>query len=179
MSIINDALKKVQKNMENPSTPQPSTPETPKSSFYPVGKNTANKDAGKKISSQKTETKPPKTAQLLLTLVIVFIIFVVYQIQTQPDWLKDFNRSGGFSSLLKKAAPAPSKPKPAPVEVYAPGTIVVKGTMNSGDKWVALINGKIYEAGESIEGKTITAITLAGIEIIENNSKRFISVQGK
>lgn len=184
MSIINDALKKVQENMENPASnePSPATPEQPpRASIYPIGRNTAKEAAasGKK-SKEPAQVQKSKTPQLLLMLLITMGAFAAYQIKTNPDLIKKIKRTSiPIPQVIKNIPATTPKPKPAPVEVYEPGEIVVKGTMNSGDKWMALINGKIYEVGETIEGNYITTITLDGIEVTRGDSKKFISVQGK
>ncbi len=50
--------------------------------------------------------------------------------------------------------------------------------MGDGKK-VVLINGDIYEEGQSIEGKTISQITLKEVTIIDNGIKQILPVTPK
>lgn len=190
MSIIDDALRKVQKSMENnnnekqlnsspqPPSPQPTqpgatqqpTPEPIKKTMYTGPKKQDKAEKAKLVN--KTGKKPSKTPQLLLALTVVFVIFIIYYAQKDPNLLNKVKNFRMPAMPAKKAAPVAPK-------VYQPGVIAVQGTMLTDGQWVALINGKIYESGEVIEGKEIIDISLGGIEVTESGGTRFISVQGK
>lgn len=48
--------------------------------------------------------------------------------------------------------------------------LILSGTMMMGDKRVALINNGIYEVGEFVEGKKVTAITLEKVDLLDGEN---------
>ena len=48
--------------------------------------------------------------------------------------------------------------------------------MDRSGKKVALINGNIYEEGQTIFDRTIASITLEGVTVVENGQKRILPV---
>ncbi len=54
--------------------------------------------------------------------------------------------------------------------------IQVEGVLDMGGKKAVLINGNIYEEGQTIYGKAISEITFNSLTIVDNGKKRTISV---
>ncbi len=102
--------------------------------------------------------------KLVLTLVSLFLVgtgvlFGVFlyllddSSQITPNVIQpQFSKTG--------VAPVPTEENP----------LILSGTMMMGDKRVALINNGIYEVGEFVEGKKVTAIALEKVELLDGEN---------
>lgn len=158
MSIIHDALKKVQDQTPSPA-PSPS--------------NTAEKNNGP--SSQQIPV------WLILTLIAVIVFIFSLTITKTPP--KTFPTDSVASQSSPKAISSPTTPSPNTIESKPQTTAIpsenllrVEGVMDMGTKKVALINGNIYETGQTVQGKTITNITLEHIITMDNGVEQTLLV---
>jgi MSHA biogenesis protein MshK len=191
MSIINDALKKVHLNLEKkqplpaqlpkqqpspsparplkspwemkmpmpeekpvvppaPKSPAPSAPQTPTVKQPPL-----RPVSPKAPSRRKTnETLLVVIALLVCVVLLAMILLLVHEY------------------MSSRPAPKPAKPVPVPIlTIPAPSSkskLVINGIMDKGGKNVALINNEIYEVGETVNGMTITKISLETIEFVDS-----------
>ncbi|MEI6438206.1 MAG: hypothetical protein WCO69_05610 [Candidatus Omnitrophota bacterium] len=143
MSIIHDALKKVQS--KNPqASPFPEPPPAPASS-----------------SPSTVDLTPETTNRSLMILMAVVLTVTVVVI---------------FAVIFKLAMDTTQHPK-ATAQPASAGGIKVEGVMDRDGKMVALINGDVYEEGQTVEGKVITAITFANVTVMGNNSKLILPIK--
>lgn len=162
MSIIHEALKKVQSNRsESPSI--------------------INKPA----DNGKTFQKPTVFALLLWGSVIFILLgLTFYNLYEYTRRIKEMSatkfyvpvssRSATTVSPLTTPAPAlaPSVSTPEPKK----GELILSGIVEMDGKSFALINKEFYEVGESVEGAKITKITPDSIEILQKGKTRTIKV---
>lgn len=146
MSIINEALKKVQISRK----PSEETVASPKTSPHPLGKELLSaQHSSPPVNAQAQELLPKKFlfhSRLLITLPILVLVLLL----VQP-----------FFKML------PFTPKPTKVNA-GPAKIVVTGIMTMGNKKMALINGEIYEIGDMIEGMTLMGILPDSIQLLKD-----------
>ncbi|MBF0330603.1 MAG: hypothetical protein HQL17_01595 [Candidatus Omnitrophica bacterium] len=72
----------------------------------------------------------------------------------------------------------PTKPHKTTVNSDDPvANIQVEGILDMKGKKAALINGNIYEEGQTIYGKVIVEITFNSLTIIDNGQKRTLSIK--
>jgi hypothetical protein len=163
MSIIHDALKKVQEK----TAPQPpfSSPLNP-------------------ITSPNTDPTPPRqtsrpTLPWLLLSIIISIPLAISAFFLLWPHLNATTKKTIPASALSSPVATPA-PVAVPMTATAPDTqsaLRIEGVMDMGDgKKVALINGNIYEKGQSIQGKTISRITLEEITVINNGVEQVLPV---
>lgn len=164
MSIIHDALKKVQQTNNPEATPPPATPQG---------------------SVQNPETVKPqdKTSILLFVAAICAVVAMIFAALPQFTPKKPVRTSA--VTVTKQPAPEPAATtEPAPA-VPAQTTAVtdplnsarIEGIMDMGDKKVVLINGNVYEEGQTIHGRTITKITLDAMTVTDNGQERTFSIK--
>lgn len=169
MSIINDALKKAQKNI-------PSSRSTPESDCTPKPKS-----LGLSTSAPKPQaSRRPSAVRVWIVIVSLGLLWIALIITRKP-----------LSPNLTSDDTAPSSSKPEAIatdSTEAPGptpdlkaepliqdieqTIRLNGTLMMNDKRVALINNNIYETGEMVDGYQLIDITLQGIQL-EKDGERF------
>ena len=195
MSIINDALKKAQKNLLKTGKPQKSnTTESAPASVD--GKNISNiyekLYKTREAQQNKTLVKNNQDTEVVhMTMqrgkgknwiktvaVIAFLLLCVagglYLLQTYPPVQK-------MISTLKKAYRRPSpnfyNRTPPKQRKYKPGELVLNGVSLVDGRPVALINDEIYEMGESVEGKKITLINREKVELTDDKTVVTIRVR--
>ena len=171
MSIINDALKKVQNNLDShqglqkrPVTPAPVVPSAgvavapPPPSVAPRPAVNPTVTAPTQPAVTKTKTHLKETLLIGLCLLICFgltgaiIMVVKYYVQAkQPVEIND--------SVLND--------------------LQINGVLMRGDKKVVLINGEIYEVGELINGFQILNIDFDHVQIVVGSRVKKIKVQNK
>jgi hypothetical protein len=155
MSIINEALKKVQKNRQGQDTPPGSNPTVSDRSGL-ASDNPLSSPGMKTLSSA---TALPKNLLLsnrvliLLPLIILIIILVNQIVKLFP------------------LSPAPKK-ETAPTE-----QIEVSGIMTMENKKMALINNEIYEIGDVVGGMTLMTITEDAVQMLKEG--RLVSYKVK
>jgi hypothetical protein len=220
MSIINDALKKVQMNMsgspDNKGTPETPLPmsngaaefaHTPTPSPSPASSATPptpppapdNKDMG-----QNKEAKP-RLVYILGVLCLLTALFApilnhqsVFGMLWQKVTKKTSHSPRTAASRPKAAAASPSvaqqavaikeeitksivnmgSASPAPSSSSSRSTrrIMISGILAQGDKNVVLIDGQVYETGETVEGLKIVAINANNIVVEDVNGQRTLKV---
>ena len=195
MSIIHDALKKVQANLDHKvepeippkdiskiyeklyqrsETPAPSLPPAPPLRSSPPKASSVSKTAGKPTGQKPaavysdSEHKRKIWPQLVVTLTLFTILWVAVYILIQQNLLKQI--SAAIPSLQKP--PAKSRPSRASLPPSPSDALILQGIMGiDNNKRVALINDEIYEAGQSVNGKKIVNITLEKVELEDPSGK--------
>ncbi len=182
MSIIHDALKKVQdKNAReaHAKSPAPTPP--------PAAQTTTS----------AAVTRPDRENRLVIlllgTLIIGILIFAIItnmpkrpteQVIITASQIPITNRQPvpqlppaqkPLAATAPAPAPLPAQPKASPEDPFA--MLRVEGIMDmGGEKKVALINGNIYEEGQTIYGRIIAQITLDSVTIVDDGKKRTFPV---
>jgi hypothetical protein len=186
MSIINDALKKVQKSIEgnaaeSQKTPSPDTgrvaslssgaPRIATSLFNTdtvlpnpkSAKKSGSPNAMSLVTAAFTVQNQRKNDRLLITLcslicgILVFLIGYLFYV---------FGMTHPNQHPFKKEARA-----------YAPNEIVIQGIMARDDKKVALINDEIYEVGQTIKGRRIISISEDSVQISHQGKIKNLQVK--
>jgi len=205
MSIINDALKKVQTKLDKNVVDQKikTVEQTPHVDPKPTPQ---RKEIEKSSPSQISEEKPAKRVipasslpakkeevRITLHKSFVFMVYLGFIITgiLIAFFMYSWNRTSSslqntINSLKAIQTPVTttqgdSSSKIPPVSTYYPkGTLIVSGTMKMGDKIVALINEDIYELGDMIDGKKIVNISSKEIELLDFEGKMTtINVRGR
>jgi hypothetical protein len=177
MSIIHDALKKVQKSMQkNPDT---STPTTSSEGFIET------------LSSPESQQKS-SSAQWIPTLVLVTLavggafLYLRMQKNHQPKHLAEIVTAAPVKVAPPKVVstpvptpPASTTPAPvAPTPAAKPKPVLnIQGVMAQGSKNVALINDGIYEEGSVVEGQKILKISLNAITVEHDGHQEIIPIK--
>ena len=183
MSIINDALKKVQlnfkktdkppvqeKKQENPADQSTSNiyeklykKQTDRQNASAPGKGQKKKEADKKTSTLRSVKRWIKTSAVVAVCLLFLSgsFFFIARLQPVKDFFLSIKKTRSSSrAYITKHAPKR--------RTYKPGELVLNGTSLIDGKRVALINDEIYEIGEIINGKQITSINLNKIELRDN-----------
>ncbi len=184
MSIIHDALKKVQA-----STPQhpPAAPDQPQP---PVN--------GEPAAEHGDNFITPLWITALCAIVAIFAIATSQltpkntPLRPKPARVTLPQAAPQLPSPEKapaplQASPAVTPPAPAPVTQPAAqqardmndplGTVRIEGVMDMGGKKAILINGNIYEAGQMLYGRTIVDISFDTLTVMENGQKRTLPIR--
>jgi len=183
MSIIHDALKKVQQNMQD----------KPNSS--------AAEQSAETIEVLPSAKKRLSVKNILLILLSIAVIslsiyFILLEINRQYPRLLPFNPSKISLPALKRTQA--SKPLPhvaaaaAPAPLSTPTTtsitdtptaekpafvLTIQGVMASGNHHIALINNKVYEVGSIIDGRKIVEISLNAVTIEYEGKQQEIPIK--
>jgi hypothetical protein len=187
MSIINDALKKVQQTISKNEKKSPEKTVPP----FPLNQDTVlppqripksllgihSSQLPKTSLSEKVQSNSATIAsalplpehrkyqKILITLCglicAILVCMIVYLAFI-------------FSSTRPTGIVVAKKEKAKPVE-----EIVLKGIMVRDDKNMALINDEIYEAGETVKGRKILKITEDSVQILDHHRVKTISVKTK
>lgn len=179
MSIIHDALKKAQTNLEkgvenkysfsDKESQTTGITNTPPESLQPS-------------NTSATENKNNKTSRSFLLLNILIILFTIGSI---AYFIFNSNSKISLNLSFPFQKEGISKPE-TPISTQEISTprktvltkIALNGTMLMGVKQVALINGEIYEVGEKIGEEILSKIALQSIELTDQEGNiRTISVR--
>ena len=174
MSIIHDALKKAQKDLQKQDD---LTPDDIAANLHAYD----HQDAASQTSSQTSSKKNKVLVGLICVFFLAIGIFTAINIGL-------FKESASSSSEVvqtqvkettkKIAAFLPKKEvAPAPVVQQNDDTLQLKGTMLTNNKYVALINNEIYEIGEYIDSAKIINITLEKVELLDDTQIRTLYVK--
>lgn len=186
MSIIHDALKRAQnefkkKEKENPNTENSTTPEIYnklRSKTTPPIKSAEHEELQQppQTQSEVEKTHKKKLNITFISLIAVFSLFIGVFISFLIVLL---NQSPTRESTDEaKPAKSSSKKSTKRKSSIQKNELLLSGTMMMGEKRVALINGEIYELGESVRGKKITDVTLKNVELTdETGAKTSLSVR--
>ena len=196
MSIIHDALKKVQERL-NPKTEAKSvvTPTTtPETSGYLYETSPALETlpgTGQETINQKiAATNKMKTIYTLcgaLVIITASVVYLYYQFQSDIPKVQRL-ASKSFATLTHKE-PTPDFKAKAPQELKSmaqvtiatnsptPITLNIHGIMSNTGGNLVLINDQVYQEGDTVDGAKITKINLDSISIINNGIEKTILVK--
>ena len=162
MSIIHEALKKVQANL---STPSPTQPEDALEQEAPSN---ASPTPPTRIN------KKPFSMALMLLSVIAFAAcwFLAVQIKRYfPNVLTI--KPSAYGS---KTSPASGPLARIPQQAHSP-QLNIQGVMAQGDTNLVLINKDIYQQGDQIEGYTIISIAFDKIVVKKDGEETTITLR--
>lgn len=169
MSIIHDALKKVQKA---------TLKQTPQREAAPFKDNSPDVTPTLKLNNISHNVQPLSPLTIIVMSVtgtIVFILMIVLirlALNTaepaQPLTQKDAPVSEPLKTLplVKATNPTSTQNRKEPENLFK-----IEGIMDTGSKKVVLINGGIYEEGQTLNGAIITAITSNSVILEKNGTK--------
>ena len=194
MSIIHEALKKVQANLQGLKSDP-----TPASNVVPLGEHitppppprpsqeaTAVPSVAERPKTIPVATETPaavtKKSQSVLPLILAFAILAA------AGWIAYPYIFGKKPELPKIALPMPQKPPQHLAQVKitpgaespasnAPIVLNIQGVMENNGRTVALIDDKIYEAGDEIAGIKILSIDVEAITVLRNGTEETIRVR--
>lgn len=173
MSIIDDALKKTQTNLEK--TQGKETPASKKSPRSTINKTSApslnNTKPNQKTPAQtgaptpkskdeKTKKPPSKVIPLLFILIgLIIVAFFTFRKSLPKKFTITekipFAKSKEIQSLTPTIKP---KTKPIAQITYDQNTFILNGTSIIDNKRVALINNDIYNVGDTVNGRKVLVI---------------------
>ena len=175
MSIIHDALKKVQNK----------TP--PEVEILPPEQNEEKRTAP--YFSQKNRALSPIKSVLTLLCAIVIILgslgFLYNQGHTYFPKVKKLAKAPeNFVPLAKLTVKPPNPPVPIKLPAISntpktntPVTLNIHGVMSNGPNNVALINDQVYQEGDEVGGAKIEKINLNSITVNINGTEKTILVK--
>ena len=193
MSIIHDALKKVQVSMQqNPLPPNSIKPPEDEVEVLPSSSSGSNKKEKSQFSSW-----------FLIIVSLIILGFsgnlILLQIQKKhPEFLSRIHLNFSFKFLKKESPPKPlaqviipqepiaPKITPTPVEASTPPTnpappppivLNIQGIMANNNQNVVLINNNVYEEGSVINGQKIVKISLDAITVEHNGQQEVIQIK--
>jgi hypothetical protein len=196
MSIIHDALEKVQENLRKKSgsvaainsTPEDQKPAQDAAASPPPPTAVPGAPA---VSPAKKNWDTVILLEILALCLVVGILFVF-----QPQIFRSLYRSKPVKSdhislpqspqrpLSTPAAPSSISVRPAatqPVLMDPAGEpLILNGIMMlEKNKIVALINDEIYKSGDSVQGRKITNITLENVELSDGQETVTLQIRPK
>jgi len=178
MSIIDDALKKAQSNLDkkNNLSPtsqekQPAQPKTPAPQ--------TSRPAVRPLPQRPSENESSKNKTILISILSLIVLAGALFFILNKTSLKNsaFTKNIPVLKLINnssKEKPAPSiKPKTKPLLRinYDKNTMILNGTMTIDNKRVALINNNIYKVGDTVNGNEIIIITMERVELRDENGQ--------
>lgn len=181
MSIINEALKKAQKDLkrkdaqvsvETQTWVQPPAPQAAAAAVF------ASPSPGQKKKGWRTVI----LWEILALAVIGAVLFVL-----QPR-IFDALEEGNIPASAAAAGPAAAQAQASTVPASAPivrvvrppkNAMVLNGIMKIENRWMALINDEIYEEGDYIKNKRIDKISSEGVTLVEGKRTIFLSARHK
>ena len=179
MSIIHDALKKVQ--AQTPGQPAVKQPQPTGPSIQP--------QATPALTPDDTRRSLTILMAAVLTVAVIVILAVLFKVATDTT-----QHPGPMTPAVtpvqtpvqtpaqaptqaptQAAVPKPQPPrKPAAPLTPAYNGLRIEGIMDMNGKKIALINGNVYEEGQTVNSCLIEAITLESVTIIENGIKKVL-----
>ena len=205
MSIINDALKKLQDQIShsNPKTDAiiQQTELTPaqQAGFQPIPLNNPHE------TYRAPEQKPKESRLVLILGVLCLLIGLFAPIINKQSVILTLLAKLPKQNKITKTVPVAAKtpvlktitPKPvkkqepvssliknltAPISkpsANSQSRIIINGIMTRGQQNLALIDGQIYEEGEEVDGVKIIKITTKGATVLENGVEHSVKVMGQ
>jgi hypothetical protein len=196
MSIIHDALKKVQESFSPKAEPAPVTPSatTPASGYlYETPPAVETLPPVEQLGpDQKTPIKTKikstiaATCALAITVAITIasIEYIYQQLQSIIPTVQRLAKKSFMTLIHKKQLTKsveikplaqftiPNKTKPT-----APITLDIHGIMSNGSGNLVLINDQVYQEGDEVDGAKITKIDLDSITVVNNGVEQTIPVK--
>lgn len=161
MSIINDALKRAQKNLEKIGK-APEQKEEPKVAELTKDVRPRSHPLPPIQPDKKGNTHKKKKMWYQTVSVLVVLFFLVIGIfGATLFFLMKRSASGETEGDKVRRNYMPKKM----TQTYKPGELVLSGTSLIENKRVALINGDIYEPGDIVEGYRIISVDLSKVEL--------------
>lgn len=179
MSIINDALKKTQENLDK----KPEGDNKDVSQIYDkLHKNQTDPKSppplpGAKETKPKVEKKSNTVASIFILLALIAALYFVYTFY----YAKGNNKIdlGKFKMPKSKSSSTRHTPAPTPTRDFKPGELVLSGIFTTGDRRAALINDKIYEVGQEVNGNKIISIAVDKVEVMDIKGQVTILTTGR
>ena len=174
MSIIHDALKKVQLTSRIETLPR-------------VSQQTANQK-----SLIQNKIKSIFALSCAVTITAASILYIYQQFQNNVPKAKSFAKKSFYQLIHKEELPAfktkapenfvPPIPTNLPAisntpKTNAPVTLNIHGVMSNNTGNVALINDQVYQEGDEVDGVKIVKISLDSITVINNGKEETIPVK--
>ena len=190
MSIIHEALKKVQQSLGKTSPPEDHVEILP-SNPNPDGTSPAEAPPPLPSSAKPSPAAYPIfLVPLLLVIVFACLAYIASQVPAPFNRIKDeikftfykIKRHASTPIALKSTAQPLAKVAPA-ANGQTPGntpdaqTLNIQGVMANGANNVVLINNKIMEEGAFVGGVQILKINLDAITILNNGKEEIIPVR--
>jgi hypothetical protein len=194
MSIIHDALKKVQQKL----APKPDTSEAapaPLDNLYVTPEPVENlpTPASQQEPSPKSLLKV-ETKNILVLCGAMMVIagsayYLYYQYKDSIPKVNNFAQKTFYKLVYKKDPPpafktkAPEDLKPlaqltiTPSKTSSPITLNIHGIMANANGNLALINDQVYQEGDEVDGAKIVKINLDSIVVDVNGAQQTIFVK--
>lgn len=154
MSIINDALKKVQTIREHKNVPsEPPGGVAPERQPLPAASPRAESLPPAPAHQDNTLAQAPRPRSPLLPIRLIIVIPILILV------LLSYHQ---FSKM------SPPTGTPPPATTASPSDITLNGIMTMGDRKVALINDDIYEIGDMINGMTLIGISADSVQVLKD-----------
>jgi len=182
MSIIHEALKKVQRT--TPSGPA-TTPAYPATAATGTPAPTA--------AAPKPATTPLTIISLtVLGVAVITVLAILTKLAVEttqhPRMISSVHQTPAVAAPQPAVPATPKVPAPplaAAIEPPVPAAnaatsetpFKIEGIMDMGNKKVALINGNVYEEGQTVNGLMITSIGLDHVTVMENGTPRVIATR--
>jgi hypothetical protein len=184
MSIINDALKKLQSERQGPAPV--ATPNMAPSVRNDIAPPAPELTARPESSSRKTTSAPRRIVErafsrsLFMYVLIIVCGLVAFSLLKAP-----------VSYIPQTVQPAVAPTTPSARQTSAvqqtTGTALpvgvlpmsVQGIVQTGDERTALINEDVYQVGDTIQGLAITAILDDRVILSQGSSEIVLKVNGK
>ena len=196
MSIIHDALKKVQKNFEHKKELPPVSPTTPPPAFVEPAQ-----PLSPKTNPDPYRPRPTISLELLAIIILSIVVavlaftFIVYHLrspqpivilskETHPSDMKPETKTS--PQVEAQTQPAPTSDVTAvpnnsavssanlPTNTKEENTLRLQGIMSQDGKNIALIDDQMYEEGEIIHKLKIKKITSKFVELEDKNGETLI-----
>jgi hypothetical protein len=198
MSIIHDALKKIQQGQAAPKTD-----ETPLFASPIKPADQAEPPAIELSAPKKNKTTPVLALICAIAFTAGALVFCYKQMNTYFPQLKRSAKTSFYKLINKKEVPDfktkapadlvplakitvnPPKPlEPSNVSTIAttaqpslPVTLSIHGVMSNGSSNLVLINDSVYQEGDDVDGVKIVKISLNSITVINNGKEETIYVK--
>jgi len=168
MSIIHDALKKIQTQSPGANNLEPAPAAA-----------TSNPNEQASDNSTDTTKKPLIILMaVVLSITVVIILAILYKLASdttqhaKPAFtLTAISAWNPIKFRDKAKSLKTQKPETLPPEQIAAG-LRIEGVMNMGGKMTTLINGDVYEEGQRVNDKIISEITFDSVTILDNGKKK-------
>ena len=202
MSIIHDALKKVQQSLD-PKTDETQIRssavtetgpaylyETPKIEDLPqAGQQTANKE-----SPMKNKIKSTLVLSAAIVITVASALYIYQQFQNDIPKINSFAKKSFYKLINKEEPLAFANKAPGDLKALAqltinpsagskmanpPAPIIlnIHGVMSNGSNNLVLINDQVYQEGDEVDGAKIVKINLNSITVINNGVEQTIPVK--
>ena len=183
MSIIHEALKKVQSERSENTRTQNNIAPAPKRALADSNISSAELTAYTEITKNSWALNK-RLWSLLLFILVAFIFYNLYKYNLRITKITIANSTmpsvqsladKNTNSLYPSATTAPVVRTPTPPQPKK-GELILSGIVEMDGKNFALINNEFYEKGETVEGAKITRITTDSINILQKNKQRTIKI---